>query len=58
MGRERRSWSADVLQSLAPTLKKTHLPVTLVILKTLGVFDLKQRCAEWSLCDIKVPREW
>ncbi len=22
-----------------------------------GVFDLKQRCAEWSLCDIKVTRE-
>ncbi len=22
------------------------------------MFDLKQRCAEWSLCDIKVPREW
>ncbi len=23
----------------------------------LGVFDLKQRCAEWSVYDIKVPRE-
>ncbi len=22
-----------------------------------GVFDLKQHCAGWSLCDIKVPRE-
>ncbi len=23
-----------------------------------GVFDLKHRWAEWSLCDIKVPQEW
>ncbi len=35
-GRKRRSWSADVLQSLAPTLNKPHLPVALVILKTLN----------------------
>ncbi len=34
-GRQRRSCSADVLQSLAPTMKKPHLPVALVILKTL-----------------------
>ncbi len=34
-GRQRRSWSADVLQSLAQPLKKTQLPVALVILKTL-----------------------
>ncbi|KAI2665166.1 NLR family CARD domain-containing protein 3 [Labeo rohita] len=34
--RQRRSWSADVLQSLAPTLeKKTYLAVALVIMKTL-----------------------
>ncbi len=25
--------------------------------KPWGVFDLKQHWAEWSLCDIKVPRE-
>ncbi len=24
---------------------------------TLGVFDLKWRCTEWSVYDIKVPRE-
>ncbi len=24
---------------------------------TLGVFDLKRRCTEWSVHDIKVPRE-
>ncbi len=24
----------------------------------IGAFDLKQRCAEWSPYDIKVPREW
>ncbi len=35
-GRQRRSLSADVLQSLAPTLKKPHLSVALVILKTLN----------------------
>ncbi len=26
--------------------------------KTIGAFDLKQRCAEWSPYDIKVQREW
>ncbi len=24
---------------------------------TIGVYDLKRRCAEWSVYDIKVPRE-
>ncbi len=41
--RQRRSWSADVLQSLTPTLKKTHLPIALVILKTFAVSQYQVR---------------
>ncbi len=31
--------------------------VTVFMGATLGAFDLKRRCTEWSLYDIKVPRE-
>ncbi len=26
-------------------------------IQSVGVFDLKRRCTEWSVYDIKVPRE-
>ncbi len=30
---------------------------SLAQVKALGAFDFKQRCAEWSVYDIKVPQE-
>ncbi len=29
-----------------------------LLVPTIGVFDLKRCCAEWSVYDIKLPREW
>ncbi len=37
--------------------ERSAIVSTLVQGKTRGVFDLKRRCTEWSVYDIKVPQE-
>lgn len=50
-GKQHKSWSADVLKSLAPKKKKPHLPEALVILKTLIIlFRCFSLVLEAKLC--------
>ncbi len=50
----RRSWGW-VSACMCDRLWQVWVRMNLYIL--LGVFDLKRRCTEWSVYDIKVPRE-